>query len=76
MKNSIVESSLSIFFRILKYENTIDFYLLGLIKSTQGRTHPGPNPSFFRIIKHVKMRLIEDDLTDHLLSSLSSLKNK
>jgi hypothetical protein len=36
----------------------------------------GSNHSFFRFIKHVKIRIIADELNDHLLSSSSSLKDK
>jgi hypothetical protein len=71
-----VESSLSNLFRLSKYEKTIDFSFLQLIKYTQGRNHMGSNPSFFKFVKHVNMGLIEDELTEHLLSSSGSLKNK
>jgi hypothetical protein len=76
MKMSIMESSLLTILRLSKYENTIEFYFLGIVKSTQGRNHLGPNPSFFRFVKHVSMGLIEYELTKHLLPSSSLLKNK
>jgi hypothetical protein len=69
-----VDSSLLNLFRLFKYEKILAFYFLGLIKSTQGRTHLGLNPSFFRFDTNVNMGLIEDELTENFLSSSSSLK--
>jgi hypothetical protein len=36
----------------------------------------GPNPSFFRFIKHVMRDSSKMSYTEHMLSSSSSLKNK
>jgi hypothetical protein len=40
------------------------------------RTHTGPNPSFFRFIKHMSRDSSKMSYTEHMLSSSSSLKNK
>jgi hypothetical protein len=62
---------------IYKYENTIEFSFLGLVKYTQGRTNLGSNSSFFRFFKNENMGLIRRmSYTEDLLSSSSSLKKK
>jgi hypothetical protein len=40
------------------------------------KTHTGPNPSFFRFVKHMSRDSSKMSYTEHLLSSSSSLKNK
>jgi hypothetical protein len=40
------------------------------------RTHTGPNPSFFRFIKHMLRGSLKMRYTEHMLSSSSSLKKK
>jgi hypothetical protein len=40
------------------------------------KTHMEPNPSFFRFVKHMSRDSSKMRYIDHILSSLSSLKNK